>query len=53
MSEKKNVNDREKSEQSLSLPPYLRRYIANVNDNISWSSSSDSSTSSESSSSTT
>ena len=53
MSEKKHVNDRKRGETSLSLPPYLRRYIANANDNISWSSSSDSSESSESSTSST
>jgi len=52
MSEKKHIDDRKRAETSLNLPPYLRRYIANLNDNVSWSSSSDSS-SSESSSSTT
>ena len=53
MSEKKHIVDRTRAENSLALHAYLRRYIANVNDNVSWSSSSDSSESSESSSSTT
>ena len=51
MSEKKHIVDRTRAENSLNLPAYLRRYVANLNDNVSWSSSSDSdsSTSSESS----
>ena len=43
MAEKKHIDDRIRGESYLALPPFMRRWIANVNDNISWSSSSDSS----------
>jgi len=49
MSEAKHIKDRLRAENDFSLPPYMRRWIKNVNDNTSWSSSSDSSESSTSS----
>ena len=49
MSEQKHIRDRARAATDFSLPAYLRRWIVNLNDNISWSSSSDSSESSTSS----
>jgi len=49
MSEKKHIDDRLRAKHDSTLPAYLRRWIVNVNDNVSWSSSSDSSESSTSS----
>ena len=49
MSESKHIKDRLRAANDFTLPAYLRRWIANANDNVSWSSSSDSSESSTSS----
>ena len=50
MSEKKHIDNRRRVEDLPGLSPDLRMYIQNLNDNVSWSSSSDSSSSDSSSS---
>ena len=53
MAEKEKAKERTRAQNDLSLPSYLRGYIAQINDNVSWSSSSDSSSSASESSSST